>query len=147
MWTSGVYLSSRGFNVRFSSFPRAYGIVWTCLCAGESVDSSGLLSGRLVFLATYCAKIMLFTCGRLFGCVHLMRGCRWRAGFRLSRVEREVEFEISYMPHHNTLTKTGRANFSRLPDAVAELCDNSIQVRIVGMGHSRVGMLTSPLRW
>lgn len=45
-----------------------------------------------------------------------------------TRVEGRVEFKIPYMPHYNTLTKTGEANFSRIPDALAELLDNSIQV-------------------
>lgn len=46
-----------------------------------------------------------------------------------TRVEGHVEFDIPYMPHFNTLTETGKANFSRIPDALAELLDNSIQVR------------------
>ena len=45
-----------------------------------------------------------------------------------TRVEGHVEFDIPYMPHYNTLTETGKANFSRIPDALAELLDNSIQV-------------------
>lgn len=40
-----------------------------------------------------------------------------------------MELEVSYQPHFNTITKTGDANFSKIPHAVAELIDNSIQVR------------------
>lgn len=45
-----------------------------------------------------------------------------------ARVEGRVAFDIPYMPHYNTLTETGKANFSRIPDALAELFDNAIQV-------------------
>ncbi|CAM9474172.1 unnamed protein product, partial [Laminaria digitata] len=43
-------------------------------------------------------------------------------------LEGDVELEVSYQPHFNTITKTGDANFSKIPHAVAELIDNSIQV-------------------
>lgn len=45
-----------------------------------------------------------------------------------ARLEGDVELEVSYQPHFNTITKTGDANFSKIPHAVAELIDNSIQV-------------------
>ncbi|CAM9280554.1 unnamed protein product [Ascophyllum nodosum] len=44
-----------------------------------------------------------------------------------SPLEGDVELEVSYQPHFNTITKTGDANFSKIPHAVAELIDNSIQ--------------------
>ena len=34
---------------------------------------------------------------------------------------------IDYQPHPNTLTKSGKRNFNCVKDALAELCDNSIQ--------------------
>lgn len=46
------------------------------------------------------------------------------------RLEGDVELEVNYQPHFNTITKTGEANFSKVPHAVAELIDNSIQVRL-----------------
>ncbi|CAM9172184.1 unnamed protein product, partial [Ectocarpus sp. 12 AP-2014] len=42
-------------------------------------------------------------------------------------LEGDVELEVSYQPHFNTITKTGDAHFSKIPHAVAELVDNSIQ--------------------
>lgn len=53
------------------------------------------------------------------------------------RLEGDVELEVSYQPHFNTITKTGDANFSKIPHAVAELIDNSIQVRTRGLGDER----------
>lgn len=52
----------------------------------------------------------------------------------MPRFDRDVELEISYQPHFNTITKTGEANFSKIPYAVAELVDNSIQVTVVTRG-------------
>lgn len=51
---------------------------------------------------------------------------------RTLSLEGDVELEVSYQPHFNTITKTGDANFSKIPHAVAELIDNSIQVRSGG---------------
>ena len=51
-----------------------------------------------------------------------------------ARLEGDVELEVSYQPHFNTITKTGDANFSKIPHAVAELIDNSIQVKGRGRG-------------
>lgn len=53
------------------------------------------------------------------------------------RLEGDVELEVSYQPHFNTITKTGDANFSKIPHAVAELIDNSIQVRTCSLGDER----------
>lgn len=49
-------------------------------------------------------------------------------GMRIPSLEADVDIEVSYEPHFNTITKTGEANFSKIPHAVAELIDNSIQV-------------------
>lgn len=49
-------------------------------------------------------------------------------GMCVRRLEVDVDLEVSYEPHFNTITKTGEANFSKIPHAVAELIDNSIQV-------------------
>ena len=51
---------------------------------------------------------------------------------------------MSYQPHFNTITKTGDANFSKIPHAVAELIDNSIQVVIdcSKKGGGRGGVLS-----
>jgi nitrogen fixation/metabolism regulation signal transduction histidine kinase len=35
--------------------------------------------------------------------------------------------EVSYEPHFNVLTKSGKAHFSNVKDALCELVDNSIQ--------------------
>ena len=35
--------------------------------------------------------------------------------------------DITYVPHHNTLTASGRSHFSRIADGLAEFIDNSIQ--------------------
>lgn len=48
-----------------------------------------------------------------------------------------MELEVSYQPHFNTITKTGDANFSKIPHAVAELIDNSIQVRKCSLDDER----------
>lgn len=45
------------------------------------------------------------------------------------RLEVPVRWVIDYTPDVNTLLKSGAAQFSRIEDAVAELIDNSIQVR------------------
>lgn len=55
------------------------------------------------------------------------------------RVDGDVELEVSYQPHFNTITKTGEANFSKVPHAVAELVDNSIQARF-GPGRRALGV-------
>ena len=51
----------------------------------------------------------------------------------IRRLEADVDVEVSYEPHFNTITKTGEANFSKIPHAVAELIDNSIQVCYKGL--------------
>ena len=56
-------------------------------------------------------------------------GARWLKPSHALRVEGEVSFEINYTPHHNAVTKSGQANFSNATYAMAELCDNAIQVR------------------
>jgi hypothetical protein len=38
-----------------------------------------------------------------------------------------VSVDITYVPHHNTLTASGRSHFSRIADGLAEFIDNSIQ--------------------
>ncbi|CAM9825307.1 unnamed protein product [Scytosiphon promiscuus] len=53
-------------------------------------------------------------------------------------LEGDVELEVSYQPHFNTITKTGDANFSKIPHAVAELIDNSIQATTENPGPRKV---------
>eukprot|EP00752_Nemacystus_decipiens_P004173 g3816.t1 len=53
-------------------------------------------------------------------------------------LEDDVELEVSYQPHFNTITKTGDANFSKIPHAVAELIDNSIQATTDNSGPRTV---------
>ncbi|CAM9801347.1 unnamed protein product [Pylaiella littoralis] len=53
-------------------------------------------------------------------------------------LEEDVELEVSYQPHFNTITKTGHANFSKIPHAVAELIDNSIQATTDNTGPRTV---------
>eukprot|EP00903_Cladosiphon_okamuranus_P018047 g16608.t1 len=53
-------------------------------------------------------------------------------------LEDDVELEVSYQPHFNTITKTGEANFSKIPHAVAELIDNSIQATTDNSGPRTV---------
>ncbi|CAM9452765.1 unnamed protein product [Chrysoparadoxa australica] len=40
------------------------------------------------------------------------------------------ELEIDFTPHHNTLTRAGEKNFTRLEDAVAEFADNSLDATL-----------------
>jgi hypothetical protein len=42
-------------------------------------------------------------------------------------VSKVKAIDISYTPHHNTLTASGRSHFSRVADGLAEFIDNSIQ--------------------
>lgn len=41
-----------------------------------------------------------------------------------------VSERISYQPHYRTLTDGGKAHFSEIAYAVADLVDNSIQARV-----------------
>jgi hypothetical protein len=43
---------------------------------------------------------------------------------KMSEIE---EISISFPPHHNTLTSSGKSHFSRIADGLAEFVDNSIQ--------------------
>ena len=36
-------------------------------------------------------------------------------------------FDINFVPHHSTLTTSGRSNYSRVVDALAQFVDNSVQ--------------------
>lgn len=38
-----------------------------------------------------------------------------------------VKKEVSFIPHHNVITKAGKSHFSRVSDAIAEYIDNSLQ--------------------
>lgn len=79
----------------------------------------------------------------MYRCTELMNTFRLSLTYFMPRLEGDVELEVSYQPHFNTITKTGDANFSKIPHAVAELIDNSIQVRrgaeipVAGTGVSR----------
>jgi hypothetical protein len=59
----------------------------------------------------------------------------------------ETHVPLQYTPHYKTLTQTGKANFSRLADAVAEFVDNSIQSTIYNTADRtcRVGICINRL--